>query len=160
MADFQETYVKIAEATAASRDALNDAVTPLGDSTSYDGLGSDGNVKVIVDVQSSGETGDFNESTISEIQFEIDTLVPANSTWTQVRDIATSDSAYTVLVTALNNYVINNVLGEVSDSGTDSGSYQATLQLFIENDCVWSDPSLGSPASWLSLSTSAGFTVL
>jgi len=155
MADFQEIYVKIAEATAASRDALDATVAPLGDTTDYDNAGSDGNIRVIVDTV----TDDFDEADIKGVQFEIDNLIPANSTWTQMQDLAVSNTPYNSLVTALNNFVTNFVLEKTSNSGTDNGKYQATLQLFIENDCVWSDPSVGAPQSWLDLSDAAGFTV-
>ena len=156
MANFQETYVKIAEATAASRDALDGTVAPLGDTTDYDALGSDGNVRVVVDTV----TDDFTEPTISGVQFEIDNLIPANSTWTQMRDLSLSNTPYNGLVVALNDFVTNYVLGEVTTNPSSvDGLYQTTLQGFIDIDCSWSDPSIGAPLSWVELSAGAGFDV-
>jgi len=152
MADFGQTYVKIAEATAASRDALDGTVAPLGDTADYSG-GLAGNIKTIVDVITSGS---WTETGISGVQFEIDTLIPANSTWKQIQDLSTSNSPYNSLVVALNNFVINYVLGETK--GTVE-TYSSTLADFIANDCVWTDPSVGAPTSWLNLSAAAGFTV-
>jgi len=164
MAFFQDFYVKIAEATAASRDALDSAVGPLGDTADYNGTGLSGNIKTIVDTQTTGETGGFedNNSLISEVQFEIANLIAANSTWTQVRDLATSGSAYAGLVVSLNNYVINNVLGKDTDdsSAVPSGTFSTTLQGFLDNDCDWSDASTGGvPASWITLMNNSGFDV-
>jgi len=163
MANFQTFYVKIAEATAASRDALTEAVEPLGDTDGYLSTSLDGNVKTIVDI-TSDPAGSFDESTISEIQFEIDTLVPANSTWTQVGDLSTANSPYNAIVTALNNFVIANVLGEsTSNSSSIGGVYQTTLQGFLDIDCDWdSDPSAGAgaPTSWINLMVSSGYSVV
>ena len=159
MANFQEIYVKIAEATAASRDALDATVAPLGDTSDYDGSGSDGNIRVIVDtVTEAGTT--WTETGISPVQFEISTLIPANSTWTQMQDLATSNSPYNSVVTALNNFVITYVLGATTDNSGSGGTYQSTLQGFIDNDCKWTDPSVGCPASWISLSVANGFSVV
>ena len=154
MANFQLTYVKIAEATAASRDALDATVDPLGDALDYSGTGLAGNIRVIVDTV----TNDFDEDTIEGVQFEIDNLIPANSTWKQMDDLSTSNSPYNGLVVALNNFVTRYVLGATSTAGSEDGAYASTLANFIANDCVWSDPSVGAPQSWIDLSTLAGFT--
>ena len=100
---FQEVYVQIAEATAASRELLDAAVKPLSDTTDYDGTGLDGNVRVVVDVQAAGSANDFTETSISETQFEVDNLVPANSTCTQMQDLSISNTPYNAIVTSLNN---------------------------------------------------------
>jgi len=164
MADyFEKTYVQIAEATAASRDALSESIEPLGDTSNYITTGLSGNVKTVVDVQTDGEAGSFTESTISEIQFEVDTLVPANSTWTQVSDLASGNSQYNAIVSALNNFVINNVLGKASAGAFNGSTYQTTLQLFLDLDCNWdSDPSAGAgaPTSWIALMVASGFSVV
>lgn len=160
---FEQVYVKIAEATAASRDALTSTVTPLGDSTDYDGTGLNGNVRTIVDIQSAGEAGDFTETSISETQFEVDNLVPANSTWTQMQDLATSNTPYNAIVTSLNNFVVSNVLGQTSAGAAVGGVYQVTLQLFLDLDCNWdSDPSAGAgaPTAWINLMQAVGFDVV
>lgn len=145
MADnFETFYVKIAEATAASRDSLTASPAFLGDS-------SGGNVETIVDVT----TISFTEENISEVQFEVDNLNAANSTWTQMLDLATANSPYNPIVTSLNNFVINNVLG--------IDNYSTTLQAFIDDDCNWdSDPSAGAgaPTSWIQLMQAAGFDVV
>ena len=150
MAEFQTFYVKIAEATAASRDALTNAVEPLSDTADYLSTGLTGNVKTVVDVVSD-PGGSFDEAAISEVQFEVDTLVPANSTWTQMQDLSLSNTPYNAIVTALNNFVTDNVLGVAG--------YSSTLQDFIDNDCVWSDASVGAPASWIDLCNANGFTL-
>ncbi len=163
MANFQETYVKIAEATAASRDALTGTVTPLGDSSDYNGAGLDSNVKTIVDIVSD-PGGSFTEEAISEIQFEIDTLIPANSSWTQMRDLALSNSPYNAVVSALNDFVTTNVLGVATDNATSIDNlYQTTLQGFLDIDCVWdNDPSAGAgaPTTWINLMVANGYSVV
>lgn len=163
MANFQETYVKIAEATASSRDLLTDSVEPMSDTADYNSTGLSGNVKTVVDVQTSGEAGDFDESTISEITFELQVLSPANSAWGQVRDVSTSNAPYLGLVTAINDYVVNFVLGEATTNPTSIGGvYQSTLQGFLDIDCVWdSEPSAaGAPTSWITLMQAAGYDVV
>jgi len=159
MTDFSETYVKIAEATAASRDALTNAVEPLSDTANYLSTGLAGNVKVVVDVQTSG-TWDEVSAQISPTQFEVDNLIPANSAWTQVNDLSLSNSAYLGLVTSINNYVVSYVLGSDKASG---GTYGATLQIFLDTDCTWdADPSAGAgaPTAWIELMQAAGFSVV
>jgi len=162
---FEQVYVKIAEATAASRDALTATVTPLGDTNNYGdtGDGLAGNVKTVVDVQTQGEAGEFIETSISETQFEIDNLVAANSTWTQMQDLTTSNTPYNAIVTSLNNFVTANVLGKASAGAAVGGLYQETLQLFLDLDCNWdSDPSAGAgaPTAWIELMQAAGFDVV
>lgn len=160
--NFQAIYVEIAEATAASRDALTSAVEPISDTNSYLSTGKDGNVKTIVDVTIAPNT--FLEDTISEVQFEVDTLAPANSTWTEMQDLSLSNTPYNAIVTALNNFVINNVLGEATDNATSIDSlYQTTLQDFMDIDCDWDeDPSAGAgaPTAWIELMQSNGYNVV
>ena len=151
---FQETYVKIAEATASSRDALSAAVEPMSDTADYNDTGRSGNVKVVVDVQAKPAAGSFTED-ISEATFETQVLPPANSSWSQVRDVTISNAAYLGLVTALNNFVVDYVLGV--------DGYSDNLQDFIDNDCIWdSDPSAnaGAPTSWIELMQAAGYDVV
>ena len=152
---FQVTYVKIAEATAASRDALTAAVPPMSDTDDYNGTTLDGNVKTVVDVQTKPLDGSFTETNISETQFELDTLAPANRSWGQVRDVAVSSAPYLGLVIAINDFVTVNVLGV--------DGYSDNLQDFLDNDCIWdSDPSAnaGAPTSWIILMQSAGYPVV
>ncbi len=151
----QKFYVLIAEATASSKDTFTNAVEPLSETDDYLSTGLSGNIQTIIDIQV--DTG-FIEDSIDEILFVLTTLNPAINTYTIINDSANRDPQYNAVVVSLNNYIINNVLGVESVSGTDDGKYQPTLQLFIENDCVWTDPG-GSPQSWLDLSTKYGFTV-
>ncbi len=160
---FEEVYVKIAEATANSRDALTGAVEPLSDTANYNSTGLAGNVKTVVDIQTNSATDGFTETTISETQFEIDNLIPANSTWTQMQDLAQSNTPYNAIVTALNNFVVANVLSKASLGAYNGSTYQTTLQLFLDLDCNWdSDPSAGagSPTAWINLMQAAGFDVI
>lgn len=161
MANFQDIYVRMAEATAASRDALTGAIAPLSDTSDYNSSGLAGNVKTVVDTVT---TGSWTETTISGVQFELDNLSPANSAWTQMQDLSTSDSVYTGLVTSINNHVINYVLGKVTDNAESIGGvYQSTLQGFLDIDCQWdSDPSAGAgaPTSWIELMVASGFDVV
>jgi hypothetical protein len=158
--EFQLTYVKIAEATAASKDALNASVTPLSDTSDYDGNGSDGNIRVIVDTV-SGPGITWDEINISPMQFELDNITPINSTFKQIQDLSFSNTPYNPIVNSLNNFVINNVLGRATENPTSIGGlYQTTLQNFIDIDCVWSDPSIGAPASWIELSSASGFDII
>lgn len=163
---FAKIYVDIAEATAASRDALTNAMEPLGDAEDYLNTGKAGNVKTIVDVQTqSSGGGNFTETSISEIAFEVANLVPANSTWTQMQDLSNANTPYNAIVTSLNNFVINNVLGAETSKTGSGGAYQSTLQDFLDIDCAdyWdTDPSAGAgaPKSWIELMQSNGFDVV
>lgn len=144
----------MAEATAASRDALTAAVEPMSDTDDYNGTTLSGNVKTVVDVQTKPLDGSFAEN-ISETTFELQTLSATNSSWSQIRDVAVSNAPYLGLVTALNNFVINNVLGV--------SPYSSDLQTFIDVNCVWdSDPSAnaGAPTAWIELMQAAGYDVV
>jgi len=150
---FQEIYVKIAEATSDSRDALDKSLEPLSDSEDYLGTGLEGNIEVIRNLRYGTS---FEEENISEVVFVVANLNPAIATYSSLNNKITNAYCGPV-VTSLNNYVINRVLGEESEAGTDDGKYQSTLQLFIENDCVWTEGS--APQTWLDLCTHFGFTV-
>ena len=156
MAKFSETYVQIAEATAASRDALTVAVEPMSDTSNYNSTALSGNVKTIVDIQTKSLPGSWDEdATISETTFELQNLSAANSAWSQIKDVSISNAPYLGLVTAINNFVVNNVLGV--------DGYESDLQTFIDSDCTWdSDPSsgAGAPTSWITLMQAAGFDVV
>lgn len=151
---FQQIYVAVAEAIATSRDALSSAVEPMDDTDNYNGTFLSGNIRTIADIQH--DIG-FIEENISEISFVLRTLRPAIKSFSQISTVS-SDSFYLGCVTALNNFVEDNVLGvETENSNSVEGKYQETLQLFIEIDCSWTEGS--APQTWLDLCTAAGFTV-
>ena len=60
-----------------------------------------------------------------------------------------------IRVVAINDFVINNVLGVAP--------YSTDLQTFIDDNCVWDlDPSAnaGAPTAWIELMQSAGYDVV
>ena len=150
---FSEVYVKIAEATAASRVALISSVEPMSDTSNYLSTGLDGVLRVVVDT--TVDTSWTDDPTISGTLFELANLVTANSAASGITDTAITDEPFLGIVTSINTFVVDNVLGV--------DGYSATLQAFIDDDCTWdSDPSAGAgaPTSWIELMIIAGFDVV
>ena len=139
MATFATKYVEIAENIANSKLQL-EAASGYLDSTG-------GVLQNVVDVT----TTYFTETDISEVDFEIALLQVASITYGAVNGVASNNGSYLALVRALNNFVVNNVLG--------NDSYASTLQLFIDDDCTWSDLSDGVLDAWKELCVAAGYEI-
>ena len=161
---YEALYVKLAENIVDSYRSLVAAAGTLGEgTTTISGVTKPNALKNIVDVTSSffSDAAPYLDSNIDAVKFEIATLSIFNNVYLSIQNMANSANGYTPAVKALNDFTINNVLGQYGYTTTTNNVTTAmSLSHFVNTACTsWNDPSTGVPAEWITLCAAAGYTI-